>query len=147
MWEFFGQASPGFINSVMIMTGQNFSGAVYDNNIGAGLPSLPVNGQIATSSVVVGPGGTVDIPVNASGTIRSIDGAIWWPEVPGTHSDIDLRLVDPNGNVVASSTSAGSIFEKARATSGLIPGTWKIRINAYSASANQVVYWAWFQQT
>lgn len=147
MWNFFGQAAPGFLNAVMILTGRNFTFPAFDNNNGAGIVFLPVNGNIFSSSVVVAPGATVDVPISVTGSIVSVEGSIWWPEIPGgPHNDIDFRLVDPNNVVVASSTSVGSIFEKARATSGLIPGQWKIRINGFSGTTNQLVFWAFFQQ-
>lgn len=147
-WEFFGQAAPGFINSVMIMTGRNAaSAAPFDNNNGAGLPFLPVNGIILSSSVIVSSGGTVDVPINVTGNIQFIDSALWWPESPGLHNDVDLQLVNPNGVVVASSLSVASIFEKVRATTGLVDGTWKIRIHAFNVTGSQLVFWAWFQQT
>lgn len=146
MWEFFGQAAPGFINAVMILTGRNFASAAFDNNNGAGIPFLPVNGNIFSSSVVVAPGGTINVPITVSGSVLSIDASIWWPETPSAHNDIDVRLVNPAGVVVASSTSGSSIFEKVRATSGLMTGTWNIRINGFSGSSNQLVFWAFFQQ-
>jgi serine protease AprX len=147
MWNFFGQAAPGFLNAVMILTGRNFASPAFDNNNGAGIVFLPVNGNIFSSSVVVGPGGTVDVPINVAGSIQSVEASIWWPEVPGgAHNDIDVRLVNPNNVVVATSASVGSIFEKVRATSGLIPGQWKIRINGFSGASNQLVFWGFFQQ-
>lgn len=148
MWEFFGQAAPGFINSVMINSGRNLaSSAAFDNSNGAGLPFLPVNGTIFSSSVIVSSGGTVDVPIDVTGNIQFIDSALWWPESPGLHNDVDLQLVNPNGVVVASSVSSASIFEKARATTGLVDGTWKIRIHAFNVTGSQLVFWAWFQQS
>lgn len=145
-WEFFNHAAPGFINSVMIMSGRNSASAAFDNNNGAGLPFLPNNGNIFSSSVFVGPGGTVDVPISATGSIQFIDAAIWWPESPGLHNDVDLQLVNPNGVVVASSLSSASIFERVRGTTGLVAGTWKIRIHAFNVTGSQLVFWAFFQQ-
>lgn len=145
-WEFFNQAAPGFINSVMILTGQNFSFPAFDNNNGAGLISLPVNGSIFSSSVVITPGATIDVPINVAGTISFIDAAIWWPETPSLHNDVDVQLVNPSGTVVASSSSVGSIFEKVRGTTGLITGTWTIRIHAFNVTGSQLVFWAFFQR-
>jgi hypothetical protein len=54
--------------------------------------------------------------------------------------------VNPNNVVVASSSSGGSVFEKVRATTGLLTGTWKIRISAFNVTGNQTVFWAFFQQ-
>jgi hypothetical protein len=145
-WEFFNHAAPGFINSVMILTGQNFTNPAFDNDNGAGLVFLPVNGNLFSSSVVVTPGSTVDVPMTVSGIINSIDATIWWPESPGLHNDVDVQLVNPSGAIVASSSSVASIFEKVRATTGLITGTWKIRIHAFNVTGSQLVYWAFFQQ-
>ena len=60
------------------------------------------------------------------------------------HSDIDLKLVDPNGTVRDSSISVNSVFERARFTaSNLQPGTWKVRIYGWSVPrGNQSVYWS-----
>jgi hypothetical protein len=89
---------------------------------------------------------TEDVPINVTGNIQFIDAALWWPESPGLHNDVDLQLVNPNGVVVVSSVSSASIFERARATAGLVDGTWKIRIHAFNVTGSQLVFWAFFQQ-
>ena len=38
------------------------------------------------------------------------------------------------------------IFEKVRGTTGLVAGTWKIRIHVFNVTGSQLVFWAFFQQ-
>ena len=59
------------------------------------------------------------------------------------HNDIDLHLIDPQGNTRASSISIPSVFERARVAGRVEPGRWTLRIRGYSVpSGIQVVYWA-----
>jgi hypothetical protein len=43
------------------------------------------------------------------------------------------------------SDSTPSVFERARGTTGLTAGTWKVRITAFDVSTPQVVQWAVFK--
>jgi hypothetical protein len=139
------EIDPGFVNAAIIASGQNTAGPAYDNNIGAGLPVLPYNGNFWVSSVVVTPGQTVDVPITVSAPITYVDGAIWWPEALTTqHNDIDLALVSPSGTTIWSD-SVTSVFEKVRVTTGLAAGTWKVRIRYWGGSGSQTVYWSMFR--
>jgi hypothetical protein len=80
-----------------------------------------------------------------------VDAALWWPEggirIFGFHldwhSDIDLHLIDPSGNIRASSVSIPSVFERAHVAGRLAPGTWKVRIRGYRVPLfPATVYWA-----
>ena len=117
----------------------------FDNTIGAGVLSLPVNGYAWWGKVSVGDDETIDMPINIPWpAARNFDGALWWPETAAqTHNDIDLRLVRPDGSVADWSVSIPSVFERARADGAAATGTWKVRIQGYSVrGGRQTVYWA-----
>ena len=102
----------------------------------------------------------IRIPFNVSGNNNVVvDAALWWPEghegpllgnnaiIAGMfdnfHSDIDLRILDPNGNIRAISQSINSVYERARATGTIQPGTWTIEIRGFDTwASNHPVYWA-----
>jgi len=58
----------------------------------------------------------------------------------GTHNDVDIALIDPSGTTRATSDSAASVFELARATGPLAVGTWKLRVFGYDVLGSQQVY-------
>ncbi|WP_414636207.1 S8 family serine peptidase [Actinophytocola sp.] len=136
------EAPPGFVYAQLIARGTSTS--FLDNTTGAGPIRLPVPGQSSSfpQQVTIAGGQSVDIPVFNStvffnGPLRA---AIWWPEAPATHNDIDLRLIAPNGAVVGSSLSIGSVYEKVSVT-GLTPGEWKIRVSGFSVpGGSQTVF-------
>ena len=126
---------------------------------GAGKIVLPTNGYGCFSKASIASTGAeveVEIPVE-TGRVARLEAALWWPETPlseysvapttNTHNDIDLELVDPDRNVVASSRVRDGVFERCTATpSGtdtyLTGGTWKIRIIGNDVqSGPQTVYW------
>ena len=131
--------SPGQVYVHMILAGNNPN---FDNDNGAGLIIMPTGGNLWRGSVSVSNGQTINIPLAVTGTLTSLDGALWWPEsVSQAHNDVDLYLVSPSG-AEYSSLNTPSVFEKARAT-GSISGTWTLRIYGYSVPAGpQTVYWA-----
>jgi hypothetical protein len=138
--------SPGYVNAFMILVGRNVANAANDNNNGAGIIQCPTNGSLFQGAVTINPNQTVDVPLSLTGAVGFVDAALWWPETSTqTHSDVDLFLVDPSGIGRASSASGPSVFERARATTGLTAGTWKVRITAFNVSAPQVVHWAVFK--
>ena len=72
-----------------------------------------------------------------------MNAAIWWPEAPNAHNDIDLHMQRPDASVADSSLSGPSVFEKVGATTNLQSGTWTVRVYGYSVvGAPQTVYWA-----
>lgn len=134
---------PGHVYSRMILAGQD--PYPFNNTAGAGKIVLGTGGHAWWGKVTVGNHVTVEIPINVSSGKGKIEGALWWPEkASDSHSDIDLKLVDPNGTVRDSSISVNSVFERARFTaSNLQPGTWKVRIYGWSVPrGNQSVYWS-----
>jgi len=142
-----GVTDPGQIYAQLILSGQQPH--PFDNTTGAGPLRLPTNGWAWSGKVTVSDGQTCDIPLDIKGTQpNTLDGALWWPEclpVAGlseVHNDIDLYLVDPGGVVRASSVSVPSVFERARVTGTVAPGTWKLRLLGHSVSGSQTVYWA-----
>ena len=94
---------------------------------------------------------TIDIPVGVSGgATNTFDAALWWPEWGfninhikiDIHNDVDLGILDPNGDIRAVSVSVSSVFERARVSGPITSGTWKIRIRGYDVHGSQTVYWA-----
>lgn len=132
--------APGQVYAYMILAGQNPG---FNNDSGAGLIKMPVNGATWRGSVAISNGQTFDIPLSVSGTFSRLDGALWWPEgQTQTHNDLDLYLLSPSGSISALSTSIPSVFERARAT-GTITGNWTLRIQGAAVPAGpQTVYWA-----
>jgi hypothetical protein len=118
--------------------------AGFDNDQGAGLLTMLTNGAWFAGKTSITNNATIDLPFTLGGTVSSIDAAIWWPESLGTHNDVDLSLVDPNGTVVASSVSSASIFEKVRTATNLT-GTWNVRIRGFNVTGTQTVYWSALQ--
>ena len=142
---------PGQIYAQMILSGQQTY--PFNNTSGAGPIRLPTDGWAWWGKVSVANGMTIDIPLSISGTsANTLDGALWWPEWAfqfpfvgriEVHNDIDLHLVDPAGATRASSISVPSVFERARVSGSIAPGTWKLRIRGYSVPGGlQTVYWA-----
>jgi hypothetical protein len=110
--------------------------------MGAGILRLPLNANVWWGSTTVTNGQTQEITFNAAPT-SSVDAAIWWPESPSTHNDVDLSTFRPGETSSSSfSTSISSVFEKNRTTLSLGSGNWKIKINGYSVTGTQTVYYA-----
>ena len=139
-----GTTDPGQIYALMIASGNRTSS--FDNTHGAGLISLQPQGVFWWSNVTVGNKQVVDIPaVDAAGDgNHPFSVAIWWPEQPATHNDIDVSLVDPNGVVRAQSISVNGIFERLSLAGPVTPGRWTVRITGYSVlTGSQQVKAAW----
>jgi serine protease AprX len=142
---------PGQVYAQIILSGQQTY--PFNNTSGAGPIRLPTDGWAWWGKVSVANGMTIDIPLNISGpNTNTLDGALWWPEWAlqfpfvgriEVHNDIDLHLVDPAGAIRASSISIPSVFERARVSGSVVPGTWKLRIRGYNVPGGlQTVYWA-----
>ena len=131
--------SPGHVYAHMIVSGQR---PAFDNTYGAGLAIMITGGVSWRSSTTVANGETKNIPLDLGTTSRGeLDAAIWWPESASqAHNNIDLYLYAPDGTRY-SSTSAPSVFERARAT-GSLSGTWYIQLYGRDVPAGpQTVYW------
>lgn len=134
----FPATEPGSFYSDLIAMGERVS---FNNIAGAGVPPLLLDGWWTHNKANVTNAVNVDIPLSVTGSVSRIDVAIWWPEsIGGAHNDVDLRLVNPSGSVVASSTSVDSVFEKVREDTSQL-GTWKVRLTGYSVTGTQPVYW------
>lgn len=132
---------PGQVYAHLILSGQK--PYPFDNTSGAGPLRLPTDGTASWGKVNVTNNATINIPFGVgSGTANTLDAAIWWPESNG-HNDIDLSLVDPAGNIRASSVSVNSVYERCRVTGAVTSGTWQVRIRGFNVpSSPQTVYWA-----
>jgi serine protease AprX len=136
-----GNVDPGEVYAFMIMSGTN--AYPFNNTNGAGRVNLPINGNFWRGSTAIANAQTVDIPIGVPATNNQLNAAIWWPEAPATHNDIDLSLVDPAGTVRASSPSASGVFERVSINGPVAGGTWKLRIRGYNVpSGSQQVYFA-----
>ena len=134
-----GTIEPGFVYAYLIMSGQQPS---FNNTTGAGPIRLPINGSFKTAKILISNGQTIDIPFTVGAGHSRVDAAIWWPELPLLpHNDVDLRLVNPSGTVVATSVSVNSVYERARAASAPA-GTWQVRIRAFNVPLPQNVFMA-----
>ena len=134
---------PGQVYAQLILSGQQ--PYPFNNTSGAGRLQLPTNGWAWWGKVSVTGGMTINIPINiSSGTANTFDGALWWPETAAqNHNDIDLYLIDPNGNMRDFSFSIPSVFERARVPGPIVTGTWILRIRGFRVfTGAQTVYWA-----
>jgi serine protease AprX len=129
---------PGFVYSGLIAGGGH--PFPFGNDEGAGKLKLPAGGSYSAFPVTVQDGQITTVPVALNQPGCRVTAAIWWPEQPGTHNDVDLTIVDPSGTAVASSTSGPSVFELARAPSATA-GTWKFQFKGFRVpSGSQTVY-------
>jgi serine protease AprX len=133
---------PGQIYAFLVMSGKDGGGS-YDNDRGAGLVSLP-SGTANFGSVSLTAGSYADVYLLVSSPATILDAAIWWPEGTSLHNDVDLFVYDPNGGLGQGSMSNDSVFEKVR-SSAYAYGYWRMRINGYSVTGTQTVYWAFSQ--
>ncbi len=136
-----GDIEPGAVYAHMIMSGT--IAYPFNSTTGAGRVKLPVGGSFWRGSSSIANGQTIDIPIGLPATNDVLNAAIWWPEAPANHNDVDLSLVDPSGAVRASSPSASGVFERVSVNGPITGGTWKLRIRGYSVpSGPQPVYWS-----
>jgi len=132
---------PGQVYAQLILSGQQ--PYPFNNTSGAGPLKLPTDGWAWWGKVSIGAGQTINIPLGINGpSTNTFDGALWWPETPNRHNDVDLYLIDPAGHVRASSISVPSVYERARVAGAVANGTWTLRIVAYNVSGTQNVYFA-----
>jgi serine protease AprX len=135
-----GAVDPGRVYAHMIANGSLTY--PFSNTNGAGLVRLPVAGSTLSLPQTISNRQTFELPLplGQPDVNQPISMAIWWPEQPATHNDIDLSLVDPNGFVRASSVSIGGVFERV-SLSPQLAGTWTVRITGFNVpSGSQLVY-------
>ncbi len=136
-----GDIEPGAVYAHMIMSGTR--AYPFNNTNGAGRIKLPVGGSFFRGTANVANAQTVDIPISVPATNNQLNAAIWWPEAPASHNDVDLSLVDPAGTVRASSPSGAGVFERVSINGPIAGGTWKLRLRGYSVPAGpQKVYFS-----
>ena len=141
------EVDPGQINALIINAGRLANSSPYDQDNGAGFVTLPTNGHIWWGAVTAATtsGSVVNVPITLSGvSTQSLTATIWWPEsIGGTHNDVDLYILRPDGSVAVSSTTTSSVFEKAQVTSGsVVNGTYTVQIKSYNVPNAQQVYYA-----
>jgi hypothetical protein len=144
---------PGSIYARLILAGKNASP---NARKGAGLIRLPSCGTTmhgmrlfqSTSSNFLGFSyGVAEFPIDVGQSNKSLNVAVWWPSPEGflaNHTDFDVQLIDPNGNVRASGDLPSGSFERIRYSepgslgSTLQSGTWNIRVSGKYFGSNWV---------
>ncbi len=133
---------PGRVNAALIAGGSH--PLPFDNGEGAGKLKL-TSGATFTFAVTVNPGGFVDVPVDLAASSCRLSASLWWPaQASGptnADNDVDMDLINPSQQLVASSTSGPSVFELARVNS-IAGGRWTVRVRSFSMASSQVVYGA-----
>jgi serine protease AprX len=129
------ELNPGLVYAYLIARGNG--GNASSNTIGAGPVRLPNPAQSTSwsSQVTVGNHQSIDIPLPFPATTRTdtpINVAIWWPEAPAAHNDVDLALIDPSGAMFSQSITASGVFEKVSVPGLRATGTWKIRVTGFN---------------
>lgn len=135
-----GSFDPGHVYARMLLYGQN--AYPFDNNTGAGDLVMGTGGSVHYGKVNVTDGATIDIPVTVASGRNTIQVALWWPESPGSHDDVDVVLRRPDGGYGDGSFSIPSVFERAAVNGSATPGTWTVRISGYDVTGTQPVYWS-----
>jgi hypothetical protein len=112
--------------------------------------SLPAQGNVETLTQTANvPGGTygqlpvdgvtrVDVPFEVSASTFQIDALVEWFDRPtGSQEDIDYELLDPDGNVIASSGGPTGVSEsvRVRVTRG---GTYTHRVHGFLNASTDV---------
>lgn len=139
--DYEGSIDPGQIYAYLIMAGRETE---VSNQRGAGMLELPL-GKSHWGRIIIREGEEVEIPIPFDSWVGEyIRGAIWWPEESGQKSDIDLKLITPDGGVWDTSRRLGSVYEKVGTDSAdhVRSGTWKLRIIGYKLDGVQTVYYA-----
>lgn len=131
---------PGHVYAGMILSGGNPTH--FDNLQGAGKLKLPNGGAYyhPTIPLAVHGGETVNfvLPITATGC--RLSAALWWPEAAGAHNDVDLYLLDPHQNMVASSNNSAGVFESVRVNGPIMGGNWTLQVVGGNVTGVQNVY-------
>jgi len=142
----FGTWEPGSTYARMIMKGDRVH--PYDEREGAGRLRLDTCTLSHWGKVNIVPSlqtinvPVVQIPIQVAAGFDRIEAAIWWPEnATAFHNDIDLYLLDPNGNEVAKGVHGTSVFERVEVANP-VAGTWIVKIKTYKQLTPQRIYWA-----
>lgn len=132
-----GTVDPGAAYAFMIAMGRSDA---WTQQQGAGLMQLRPNWGWVVASPVVGDLQKVDVRVGV-GPNQKLRLAIWWPEAPTTHNDVDMTLLGPDGQAIfGESLSVSNVFERIN-TSSLPEGVYTIRLHGYNVrSGTQLVH-------
>lgn len=75
-------------------------------------------------------------------TQKNLNVALWWPEEPGPHNRVILRVYDANNVLRASSSVWDSVKQKVIFNNLLTPaGNWRIEIEGASVTGSQQVFY------
>ncbi len=138
---------PGGVYAHLILSGQQ--SFPFPDSAGAGLIRLPaLDGSRYWGEVSLSAGQHFDVPIALSDSDTSqLDAALWWPNpkqylsVTAPGNDVDLEILNSEGEPAAVSRSKRNSFERARATA--TGHEWTVRIIARTVHAQkQQVYWA-----
>jgi serine protease AprX len=128
---------PASVYAFMLAAGSNFNGSSIlppvDNTIGVGpvrLPEAPTTWQ--SSANTVGNQETLSLPITVKPSSSQLKVAIWWPEPPDTHDDIDLAIYDPSGTFRGGSASFDGVFERASVVGPMAAGNWTVQVRGYN---------------
>ncbi|MEZ4451068.1 MAG: S8 family serine peptidase [Nannocystaceae bacterium] len=87
-------------------------------------------------------GASTDITFATVADQRDLQVSIFWPEEPGTHNEIELRIYDAAGVLRASSLSNVDVKQKVRVNGPLTPaGVWRAELHGDVVSGSQTVYY------
>jgi hypothetical protein len=131
------EVDPGSVNAFMIAMG---SADQWSPTQGAGRVLIGSNWSFSVAHPTIGNHQKVNIPVGV-GPNQKLRVAIWWPERPGTHNDIDVLLIGPDGHTVwGASSSVFNVFERIN-TSALPEGVYTIQVSGFSVpGGSQLVH-------
>lgn len=144
---------PGKVYAMLVLCGQKPS-SDFRAADGAGMIEMPGDGDFWWEKIEAKSGHDNDIELDLAGTNAGwLEVALWWPVpsivdasgYPGdAYSNINLELVAPDGQVVASGTQQNGVFERARGKiTASRRGTWTVRIVGEDIpSGKQIVYMA-----
>ena len=86
-------------------------------------------------------GASSDVTFTTVASQKDLQVTIFWPEEPGTHNHIELRIYDPSNTLRASSTNSDSVKQKVRVDGFLTPaGNWRAEIHGADVTGSQTVY-------
>jgi hypothetical protein len=120
---------PGAVYAYMLAMG--VSNVSASDRQGAGLMVLGPNWSWVVAHPTISNLQQLDLPLGV-GPNQSVRLAIWWPELPATHNDIDVSLIGPDGHTVfGESLSVKNVFERV-ITSSLPEGVYTVEIHGYN---------------
>jgi hypothetical protein len=143
---------PGKVYAAMVLATKGTQ--PFADKAGAGALRLPTNCWMLWGKVELAHGEqttvSLQIPAAYAFAPKSVRGAIWWPRPSdGPKRNVDLFILDPAGQVPASSSASSvskyTVFERVEtAVPSGTTGVWKLRVKAteVAGGGKQVVYWA-----